>query len=251
MDNIKASTSPGFLSKMALSPYLNLIFSIVFVVFVLGPPFLGYPLSIFPLMHIADVLDIFTPLILIPLYWLLFRGDREKPISLLEELTFMFLAGFWVLGQGMHLGANSIHNLLDQQGVKAGDILTLTYFYDETLGHYLWHIGVIGLSALIIYRSWRWPIVSDKKAVWSNITAGLLYGFTYFAMVNEGDTVPIGLPFSVLVIVFILFWMRNKIKAQPPITLFITSYSFALLLFAIWGIWQGGFRSFYEAGIMK
>ena len=30
--------------------------------------------------------------------------------------------------------------------VTKTDIYRLTYFYDEHLGHYLWHIGVLGLA---------------------------------------------------------------------------------------------------------
>jgi hypothetical protein len=33
--------------------------------------------------------------------------------------------------------------------------------------------------------------------------------------------------------------------------MFFTGYLCALLLFAIWGIWQHGFPGFFEAGIIK
>jgi hypothetical protein len=49
-------------------------------------------------MKIGDVFDIFTPLVLIPLYWLLFRLDINKTPSLEENLIFMVLAAFWVAG---------------------------------------------------------------------------------------------------------------------------------------------------------
>jgi hypothetical protein len=60
-----------------------------------------------------------------------------------------------------------------------------------------------------------------------------------------------GLPFAVLAIVFMVVWCKKKIKQQPLILLFLTGYSAALLLLAVWGIWQHGFISFWDAGIMK
>jgi hypothetical protein len=70
-----------------------LVFSVAFALFILGPPFLGYKFSPYPLMHVADVLDLFTPLFLIPLYWLLFRLEGSPEPSVKENLFFMVLAG--------------------------------------------------------------------------------------------------------------------------------------------------------------
>jgi len=238
-------------SGISSSISLNLVFSVAFAIFILGPPFLGYQFTPYPLIHVADIFDLFTPLVILPLYWLLFRGNGDNPASLKEYLIFMVLVGFWVLGQGIHLSANSIDNLLKLKGLEIGDVYSLTYFYDETLGHYLWHLGTIGLSGLLIYRQWNNPLSHTKAITTSNILAGLIYGFVFFAMVVEGNTVPMGLPFSVLAIVFVLVWGREKLKQQPVIIMFLVGYSFALLLFAIWGIWQHGFPGFFEAGIMK
>jgi hypothetical protein len=238
-------------NKIWQSPYLNLIFSIAFAVFVLGPPFLGYQFSPYPLMHIADVFDLFTPLVLIPLYWLLFKWRKDDSNGIKENLIFMVLAAIWVLGQGMHLAANSIDNLLGSEGITTGDVFSLIYFYDESLSHYLWHFGVIGMSALLIYRQWVLQSSPIRMVIWSSIVAGIIYGFVFFAMVDEGTTVPMGLPSAFLIVAFILVWMRGKIRLQPNIMMFVTGYSFALVLFAIWGIWQHGFPGFFEAGIMK
>jgi hypothetical protein len=59
-----------------------LILSIVFAAFFMGLPLLGKQFSAYLLMKVADVFDICTPLILIPLYWLLYRLDGEKVPSL-------------------------------------------------------------------------------------------------------------------------------------------------------------------------
>ena len=46
----------------------------------------------------------------------------------------------------MRVSANSIGHLLE--GMRGSDTYRLTKFYDETLGHYLWHVGFAGLLAL-------------------------------------------------------------------------------------------------------
>ncbi len=55
----------------------------------------------------------------------------------------------------MHLAANSISHLMEE--MKHSDAYTLTHFYDEVLSHSLWHVGIVGLSALLLYRQWRNP----------------------------------------------------------------------------------------------
>jgi hypothetical protein len=165
---------------------LTLLFSIAFFVFFMLPPFLNQKFGPYPLMKVADVFDLFTPLVLIPVYWLIFRLDGKSVPTLGENLCFMLFAAFWVLGQGMHLAANSIGHLLTN--MEGSDIYNLGHFYDEVLSHYLWHFGVVGLSAMLIYRQWRNPLVEGRMSAWVAILAGIFYGFTYFALVIEGAT---------------------------------------------------------------
>src|SRR4051794_15386732 len=96
--------------KMSSSSRLILIFAIVFAILIINPAFLSQQFAPYPLLKWGDVTDILTPLILIPLYWLLFR--QGNPPSTLENILFLVFAAFWVEGQGMHLGANSIGHLL-------------------------------------------------------------------------------------------------------------------------------------------
>jgi len=50
---------------------LILVFSVLFAVFFMGPPLPGVQFGPYPLMKVAELFDLLTPLILIPLYWLL------------------------------------------------------------------------------------------------------------------------------------------------------------------------------------
>jgi hypothetical protein len=123
------------------------VFALAFALFILAPAFLGKPFPSYDLMHWADVLDILTPLVVMPLYWLLFTGAGQLHRGLRPTLAFVVLAALWTLGQGMHLSANSINNLL---GVGSTDLHNFVHFYDEVLSHYLWHIGIVGLSVLLL-----------------------------------------------------------------------------------------------------
>ncbi len=234
---------------------LTLVFAILSLVFFILLIFLRTPLSLYPFMSYQDAIDILTPVVLMPIYWLLFRYATSKGSGLVEEIAFLVLAALWVEGQGMHLSANSISNLIessaDNQGINlAGtDIFSLTYFYDEYLSHYLWHIGVLGLAALLIYREWRQP-VGVATAWLAAISGGILHGFTYFAIFLEGQTLALGLPFAFLVVLFTLIWGRKKLSQQPVLGFFFVACLVAALLFTGWGIYWGGFPQFSEVGLV-
>ncbi len=237
------------------SPRLSrwvLIFAILTPVFVIGPALMGQTFPLYPLMHFADAFDLFTPLVLIPVYWLLFQWSGKDSPSLPESLVFMLLAAFWVEGQGMHLGANSIGHVLPPFDATGGwgKAIRLTYFYDEQLGHYLWHIGLLGLAALLIYREWRHP--AGLLTHWgTTLLSGVIYGFTLFAAILEGQTTPIGLPFIFVIVLIVLVWGRKKLEGHPIRAFFFASCLVALLFFVGWGLYWGGLPEFSQVGIIK
>ena len=234
---------------------LTLVFSIFFAVFFLLLVFFRIPFPPYPLISYQDVFDILTPLVLIPLYWLLFKYSASGESRLAEEITFMVLAAVWVLGQGMHLAANSIDNLAEGLAREGGiniirtDIYTLTYFLDEHLSHYLWHAGILGLTALLIYREWRRP-AGVKTIWWATIIAGLIYGFTSFCIFLEGQTVLLGLPFTIIIILLTLIWGREKLAQQPLLGFFFVASLVVAGLLIGWGVYWGGFPQFSDVGLL-
>lgn len=227
---------------------ISLIFSVAFLLFLIAPPLLNQQFGIYPLMKVADVFDIFTPLILIPLYWLLFRLVADKAPGLKANLIFLLLVAFWVEGQGMHLSANSIGHLL--KGMEGSDIYNLTYSYDEVLSHYLWHFGIVGLSAFLIFRQWQNPFIEEQATLRPLILAGVIHGFTFFLIVVEAGTAPLGVTFAVLVVLFGLIWGRKKMSQQPLTTFFFISYTVATLFFIGWGIYWRGLPQFSEVALI-
>lgn len=229
---------------MVTKPSLLFLFAFAFAFFFLVPPLLSQPFPGYPHMHWADVLDLLTPLVLIPLYWLLFTDAGRTLRGRTVTIVFLVLASLWVEGQGMHLAANSIGNLL---GGGGGAIAGLVHFYDEVLSHYMWHAAVIGLSLLLLLEGARDPATSRPGWEWL-VPAGLLYGITCFLAFVEGATVPMGLPAVVLIVVGLVVILRDRIRTHNLVGFFFVGYSVTLLLLAVWGIAWKGFPELSELG---
>ena len=73
---------------------LTLIFAVTFTFFFLLLIFFRIPFPPYPLISYQNALDLLTPLVLIPFYWLLFRSSGRNS-SLAEELAFMLIVHEW------------------------------------------------------------------------------------------------------------------------------------------------------------
>lgn len=225
---------------------LIVVFTLVFTFFIAAPAFLVERFAPYPLMKTGDALDVLTPLAVLPLYWLLFRQGSTAP-STRENILFLVFAALWAEGQGMHLGANSIGR--QEWGIKGTDVQLLTHFFDEVLGHYLWHLGALALTALLLWRQAHNPVTG--AAAWLIVPAltALIYGPVYFMIVIEGGTVPIGLPFALIVAVYGLA-QRRQWRHQPLTLFFCLAHLLALLAFVVWFAGWGGFPQFSELGLL-
>ncbi len=233
---------------MKHSSLLIPVFTIAFALFFITPPLIKQQFALYPLVRIGDVIDLFTPLVLLPLYWLLCRMDDGKPPGIAGTVLFMVLAAFWVEGQGMHLAANSIGHLLEE--IEISDAYNLTKFYDEVLSHYLWHTGIVGLAALIMLRQWQNPPTEDRTALWPVLLAGVIHGFTFFLIIIEAGTAPLGVTFASLVVLFGLVWGRKGMRQRPLLMFFFTSFLIATAFFIGWASYWGGLPEFSEVGII-
>lgn len=234
---------------------LSLVFAILSVVFFLLLIFLRIPFPAYPLMSWQDAIDILTSLVLIPIYWLMFTNMFKSKTNQAGDITFMVMAAFWATGQGMHLSANAINNLIGSLAKNSvidlggTEVYQLTYFFDEVLSHYLWHIGVLGLIALLAYQ--HWYHVPDEQTSWGLVVpAAILYGFNTFCIILEGGTCPMGIPFVILLSLVFLIWGREKLARRPVLAFLALSCILASLLFIGWGIYWGGFPQFSEVGLI-
>ena len=111
-----------------LSP-LTLIFAVLSIFFFLVLILFRFPSPFYPLMSIQDTLDILTSPVLIPIYWLMFRGVTRGKKEPWVEIAFIVMAALWVIGQGMHLSANSINNLIGNSAKNQGIDVTGSDIY--------------------------------------------------------------------------------------------------------------------------
>jgi hypothetical protein len=225
---------------------LALTFAVAFIALFLAPPFLPYRFDPYPLINWADVVDLATPLVLIPLYWLLF-AHFGQPRSIAWTVVFLVLAAAWVDGHGIHLAANAIGHLLKNQPGSARD---LTEFWDERFGHYLWHSAALGLSALVLAAAARAPSV-QRGRLWMGAVAALVYGFALFLIGDEGGTAPLMLTFGVAFLV-VAWLVRSRVRASPILFMFTGGYALMLVLFGIWFVyWGGRLPQFSDLGWIK
>jgi len=200
----------------------------------------------------GDLLNFFTPFIIIPLVWKLYFLLREKQPTISEQkirivqIILLFSSISYVNGQGMNLSANAIARHLSE--MKDSPIYCLAYFFDETLGHIFWHSGMVGISIdlLLLAANLQSAIVTRP------ILAGaLFYSFAYFTDAVEGQTVPLLFPSAVLILGGILYYNKKssrKFSQNPVMLFFLVGYVLAILLFLVWWLWQGGFPQFSELG---
>lgn len=80
------------------------------------------------------------------------------------------------------------------------------------------------------------------------LIAGLIYGFSYFLIVIEAGTAPVGITFAVLIVLFGIFRGRHYCNQKTLLAFFSTAYALAVLLFIIWAIMWGGLPQFSEVG---
>jgi hypothetical protein len=144
-DTIQESINRYFRRNMNRLSGTTLVFAVTFAIFALTPAFLNSQFAPYPLTKVGDWFDLLTPLVMLPLYWLLLQGGWQATAAPRFTLLFLLLAAVWAQAQGMHLAANAIGHLLSEGD---GDVYTLTHFFDEVLSHYLWHGAVMGLAAL-------------------------------------------------------------------------------------------------------
>lgn len=227
---------------------LTLVFAVLFAVFLIGPTLLSGAFGLYPLMKHGDLFDHLTPIVLIPFYWLLFEVRRDDKPSRNETIAFLLFAAFWAEGQGIHLAGNAIGHL--SRAHPGSEVNTLANLYDEVIGHFLWHAGMVGLSALLIYRQWQTPLPKGPSGLGLAVTAGIVHGFTYFIVIVEAGTARLGVPFGAAVVLFASIRGRGKLREQPILAFFFVAYLVATLLFLGWRLYWGGLPEFSEVGII-
>lgn len=207
----------------------------------------------------GDAIDVATPLILVFLYALVLRALAVVPAEAGAAPArrrqgpgprlLITLAGFGlVLGHGMHVAANSIHDAIDRAGIA--DPMGIANWWDERVSHTVIHGSKAAICAGLTLLEGRrggtaGPAVSQGRGLL--LLGAAAYGFIYFAEGVEGQTVGLLLPFGAAY----LAWSTLRGRPFPPVRRFYTLAALvSILLFAFWGILHHGFPEFSKVGLI-
>jgi hypothetical protein len=174
----------------------------------------------------ADWIDLLTPYVVTGAAAGALRGGHAGRGA---WTVFWFAAVLYTQGQAIHLAANSVGNA--DPGEPA-------HLWDETVGHYLWYVGFALLVAVLA------ATLADRRprgGAAGHLLA-LLVGFTHFTNSVEGQTALLGIGTGV---VFLAWGLLNRDGLGR---LLASAYGFSVVLFAVFGVWQGGFPQFTELG---
>ena len=236
---------------------LLFFYSLAFAFFLIMPAFLtgylGSPVSW------GDALDFLTPYFVMPLAFIIFcclKFDGElsrsqpKIISVLAKISMGAGILLFVDGHGLHLSANSIARMITAP--KGSELYSAVYVYDEIISHFMWDGGVFLISLAFILKAARIKPKTFYRKEWIFLIPGVaLYGFTIAVNGIEGQTVYFSLPAAGAVFLLSLYlFIKSKARGNPNrvFLFFMLAYLVSLLLFAFWGITQGGFPEFSALG---
>jgi len=217
-------------------PAALLAYSIALAAFLIVPPYLKAsvgPPQAFTLQEAADLL---TPLVVIPLAWLVF--DLAGGLGRRGLIAFLVLGALWVEGQGIHLAANAIGDAFSHAAAEAfyqtvpGE---LDLWLDETLSHWMWHGAWVGLSVLMLAAATHGASGTPRHASVTAVVAGLIYGATFFLVTVEGATTLLGIPASILILAWCVLDGRRGRLRNPVVTFFLVSAIVTLIGYVAWG----------------
>lgn len=217
-----------------------LAYSIALAVFLLVPPLLHGQVGPASGFTLQETVDLLTPLVVIPLAWWILDGTR--PLRGRALVLFLVIAAVWIEAQGIHLAANAIGDTLpagpEREAFYATPPGALDHWLDEVLSHRLWHFAWIALSfmmlALAVFAGQRSEPASRSGPTLPAL-AGAIQGATFFFVTTEGETWPLGVVASVI----LLGWAaseRLRGSRHPIVVFTVASAAVTLLGYAIWAV---------------
>ena len=216
-------------------PWALLAYAVALAACLLVPPYLKASVGPPTAFTLQEAADLFTPLIVIPLAWLVY--DLAGGSGRTGLVAFLAIAAVWIEGQGIHLAANAIGDAFPHDAVKTfyqtvpGD---LDQWLDETLSHWMWHAAWVALSILILAAATRSPIAAASRPSVAGL-AGFVHGVTFFLVTVEGVTTLLGIPASILILAWTALTARQGLAARPVVAFFLVASVVTLLGYLGWG----------------
>ena len=222
-------------------PRALLAYAVALAVLTLVPPSLtasvGPPTG-FTLQEAADLL---TPVIVIPLAWYVF--DLTGGLGRIGLVAFLVIAAVWIEGQAIHLAANAVGDAVPPGAVEAflgtapGD---LNHWLDEFLSHWMWHVGWVALSILLLAAASRAPGAPAAGVSKTAAAAGLVHGATFFVVTVVGVTTLLGIPASIVLLAWSASLARRGLAGRPVVVFFLVASIVTLVGYVVWAATHGG-----------
>lgn len=212
-----------------------LAYAIALAAFLLVPPYLRSVVGPPRAFTLQEAVDLATPLVVIPLAWLVL--ERTGGSGHRDLVAFLVIAALWVEGQGIHLAANAVGDAFPHGEAEAfyqtvpGE---LDLWLDETLSHWMWHLAWVALSILMLAAATRAPLALSEGSSATAAVAGLVHGVSFFLVSVEGVTTSLGIPASVLILVWCLLAGRRRSARHPVVRFFLVSTLVTLLGYLGW-----------------
>jgi hypothetical protein len=213
-----------------------LAYAIALAAFLLVPPYLKTSVGPPQAFTFQEAADLLTPLVVIPLAWLVF--DLAGGLGRRGLVAFLVIAALWVEGQGIHLAANAVGDAFPHDGAEAfyqtvpGN---LNLWLDETLSHWMWHAAWVAISVLVLAAATRAGPPPMGRTSAAAAVAGLVHGATFFVVSVEGVTTLLGIPASILILAWIVQAERRGFARQPVVTFFLVATIVTILGYVGWG----------------
>ncbi|HEX7949238.1 MAG TPA: hypothetical protein VF494_02735 [Candidatus Limnocylindrales bacterium] len=219
-------------------------FAVALAGFLLGPPFLTNEVGLAPDFTGQEAVDLFTPVVTMALFVLAVELTGRSG-TWLRVLVVAAIA-VWVSGQGIHLAANAIGDVFREGPARDAFYATppgaLDHYLDEIVSHWLWHVGWLALLLGLLWVGVTGQRDDTEPRVMANALAGLggvVHGFTWFVVTDEGRTWPLVIP-ATIVLLGLAFFIRRRDGSGRVITTFlVVGTVVTLVLYAAWVLVAG------------
>lgn len=216
-------------------------YAVALAVLLLVPPSLTASVGPPTGFTLQEAVDFFTPLIVIPLVWYVF--DLTGGLGRVGLLAFLVIGALWIEGQAIHLGANAVGDAVPPDATETfvrtapGE---LNHWLDETLSHWTWHIAWVALSILLLAAASRTQGAPAARTSLTAAAAGFVHGATFFVVTVEGVTTLLGIPASIVLLLWSASLARRRLGSRPIVVFFLVASIVTLVGYAGWAASHGG-----------